>query len=188
MDPIFLRHKTPNNNPRSKAVIFDRDATLISFESYFLLETSLFRPVTGVEACLSTLSTLDYRLFIASNQRCIEDGTLSAESAVSKHLDVVRSIDPLGLIEASVLCPHSIATRCVCRKPNPGMIDFLMGEYDLSPAGTWVVGDKISDAISGTAAGVNGAVVGGKRDRWAIWYPDIEQFVEFLKLAGEKRI
>jgi D-glycero-D-manno-heptose 1,7-bisphosphate phosphatase len=42
-------------------------------------------------------------------------------------------------------CPHSPEENCNCRKPNIGMIEQSLNDFDIDLKNSWLIGDKISD-------------------------------------------
>lgn len=50
-------------------------------------------------------------------------------------------------------CPHNPNETCNCRKPEPGMINQAMNDFDIDLNKSWLIGDKISDIQ--TALNVN---------------------------------
>ncbi len=52
------------------------------------------------------------------------------------------------------LCPHSPEDNCMCRKPNTGMIEKAMKDFDIDLRSSWLIGDKISDIQTAKNAGI----------------------------------
>ena len=42
-------------------------------------------------------------------------------------------------------CPHSPEDNCDCRKPNIGMIEQSLNDFNIDLKNSWLIGDKISD-------------------------------------------
>ena len=57
-------------------------------------------------------------------------------------------------IEKIYFCPHSNEDNCDCRKPLPGMVNQGIKEFSLDPSKCFVIGDRITDIISGNLAGI----------------------------------
>ena len=51
-------------------------------------------------------------------------------------------------------CPHSNEDNCNCRKPLPGMILKCIKDFSLDLNKSIVIGDRITDIISGQLAGI----------------------------------
>ena len=58
-------------------------------------------------------------------------------------------------IEEIVVCPHDNDDRCNCRKPKPGMVEYILRKYSLNAERVVMVGDTIKDAHCALAAGVS---------------------------------
>ena len=42
-------------------------------------------------------------------------------------------------------CPHSPEVDCSCRKPNTGMIQQSLNDFNIDLENSWLIGDKTSD-------------------------------------------
>lgn len=51
------------------------------------------------------------------------------------------------------LCPHAPRAGCFCRKPQPGMLTYMMSAHGRTPAETIFVGDQEADREAAMAAG-----------------------------------
>jgi D-glycero-D-manno-heptose 1,7-bisphosphate phosphatase len=97
---------------------------------------------------------------VASNQGGVGLGYLTAEMAAGLLGDLVAAVYPVmdreafGRVRARVImCPHAPDAGCGCRKPQPGMLWWLMGHYGAAPPTTLYVGDMESDQEAASYAG-----------------------------------
>lgn len=67
-------------------------------------------------------------------------------------------------IDAFYYCPHhpEITGPCHCRKPEPGMIEDAIREFDLDPAQCILFGDKPWDVEAGEKCDVFGIILPDK--------------------------
>jgi len=65
-----------------------------------------------------------------------------------------------GRIGAFYYCPTSQKRRgCPCRKPNTGMIEKAVRDFDVDLGRSWVVGDSQADADLAKNAGLRSVIV-----------------------------
>ena len=54
-------------------------------------------------------------------------------------------------------CPHHPeAGNCLCRKPQPLMIEKALARFDIDPAKSFMLGDRDNDVLTAENAGVRG--------------------------------
>ncbi len=149
-----------------KAVVFDRDGTLINFVPYLSKVNDVVLYDGVLDACLK-LKAVGIKIFIATNQSGIGRGFYTEEQyfVVERYLE--RLFETHGLtIEKTFFCPfhpeHGIGRYkqpSNDRKPNPGMIQKIMTEFQFQPDELIMVGDSIVDIEAAKNAGVLGALV-----------------------------
>lgn len=149
------------------AVFLDRDGVLVQ-DVDLLIRREDMRLLAGVPEALGLLKRAGYSLNVVSNQTVVARGMASeAEvSALNEHLQ--QMIEQAGgpRLDGWYFCPHhSKATvpayriNCQCRKPQPGMLLRAARELDLNLSASFMVGDRITDIIAGSAAGCNTILV-----------------------------
>ena len=144
-----------------KAVFLDRDGTMIvdppDLRVDSVNEIELF-PDT-LEA-LKLLSTLDYSVFIISNQVGIGEGRYTYAEFEVIEAEMMRQLEPSGIeITDTYVCPHLPEDNCECRKPKPKMILDASREYDIDLANSYMIGDRQSDIMAGVNAGTKTILV-----------------------------
>src|ERR687889_433662 len=112
-----------SNAATLKAVLFDRDGTLV-----------VDVPYNGVP----------------SNQSGIARGLLTAEEVDGVN---ARVEDLLGPFDVWEVCPHGAGEGCLCRKPAPGMIHSACRRLGIDPSEAAFIGDIGSDVEAAPAAG-----------------------------------
>jgi D-glycero-D-manno-heptose 1,7-bisphosphate phosphatase len=142
-----------------KAVFLDRDGTLIEDRGYMkATDQIVFLP--GVIQALQKLMDMKYELIVVSNQSGIGRGLISEKDVLCINNILSEILQSSGIrISTFYFCPHHPNDNCDCRKPRPGMILRALNERDIDKSQSYMVGDKLSDAAAGIAAGVTPVLI-----------------------------
>ncbi len=149
-----------------KGVIFDRDGTLINYVPY-LSNINDVALLPGVLDACHQLKDAGIQLFIVTNQSGIGRGFFSDDEYQVVATYIERLFESHGIaINKTYYCPyhpdHGIGEYKQAsndRKPNPGMIQKVMAEFDLGPDELIMIGDSIVDIGAAQNAGVLSALV-----------------------------
>jgi len=136
-----------------KAVFLDRDGTLIEDADY-IADPADVRIIPGVAEVLRELRRNGYLLVIISNQSGIGRGIFTVDTMRlinEKMYELFRNANVEFL--DFFYCPHSPQEQCNCRKPSPELLLTAAEQYGISLADSVMIGDKVSDAECGIAAG-----------------------------------
>ena len=137
---------------KEKAIILDRDGTLIEDKDYaYKIED--FEILPGVIEGLNLLKEI-FLLFIVTNQSGIGKGYYSVEDFhnFNNHLLNILNKNTIK-IEKTYFCPHVTEDHCECKKPKPKFIQLIVKEYKINPKKSWVIGDHPSDMVFGLNGG-----------------------------------
>ncbi len=120
--------------------------------------------VAGAVSAVKRLNDAGFLVLVVTNQSGIARGYFTEQdvNALHAHMaDIVRAQG--GRIDEFAYCPHHPEAAikryrldCGCRKPKPGMLLDLITRYAVSPADSFLIGDKESDLQAAAAAGVAG--------------------------------
>jgi D-glycero-D-manno-heptose 1,7-bisphosphate phosphatase len=157
---------------RLDAVFFDRDGVLIE-DHHYLADPEGVLLIPGARSLTKRLSEAGVLQFIVTNQSGVARGLFPIEAVDKVHQRLFADLGGNPFSGVAV-CPHhpqgSVATyalACDCRKPAPGMVLGFLRQFALDPAACCLVGDKESDVIAATAAGMRGfRFEGGNLDEW----------------------
>ena len=142
-------------------VFLDRDGTLIEEKTY-LADPEGAVLIASAPRALTELRSAGFKLVVVTNQSGIARG-LYAESdyhAVAKRVDEL--LDQAGVsVDGTFYCPHhpDFGTPCSCRKPLTGMYREAAELLGIDLAGSYFVGDKISDVLPALELGGTGVLV-----------------------------
>jgi rfaE bifunctional protein nucleotidyltransferase chain/domain len=157
-------HALPEPSPPAEMrglVLLDRDGTLVRDSAFDPSEVEL---LPGAIDALHCLQSAGYRLCVVSNQQGIGLGLYGYRDFVDSNRKLLRKLGEAGIAIARIyFCPHSLADRCECRKPAPGMILRAMRDYNVPAERCFVIGDSPQDLEAARAAGCRGFYTGPPR-------------------------
>jgi histidinol-phosphate phosphatase family protein len=141
--------------PGVKAVLFDRDGTLVHDVAYNGDPTKV-RPVDGAAAAVAAVRRAGVKVGVLTNQSAIGRGLLNPAqvAAVNERVEV-----ELGPFDTWQVCPHSPEDGCACRKPRPGMVVQAARDLGVPVEECAVVGDIGADVEAARAAGARAVLV-----------------------------
>ena len=135
-----------------KAIILDRDGTLIEDKNYaYKIEDVELLP--GVIEGLKLLQE-DFIFFIVTNQSGIGRGYYTEQDffKFNNHLIQILINEKIEIIK-TYFCPHLREDNCECRKPKTKYIEEIINEYGVNIKESWMFGDHPSDIQFGINAG-----------------------------------
>ena len=145
----------------SKALFLDRDGVLNEDHGYtYKIEDC--KILEGAVKGLQLIAKLEYKIIIITNQSGIARGLYSVDefhSFMQYLLNILRmqNIPIAGYF----FCPHhpegiipNYSVKCLCRKPEAGMIYDAKKKFQLDLSQSILVGDKESDIQAGKNAGL----------------------------------
>jgi D-glycero-D-manno-heptose 1,7-bisphosphate phosphatase len=103
----------------------------------------------GVADALQKLRQAEYLLIVVTNQPDVARGTLSRETLDAMH----RSLSEQLPLDDILVCCHTDADRCSCRKPLPGMLLEAAAKHNIDLSASFMVGDRWRDIEAGYNAG-----------------------------------
>ena len=131
--------------PSSKALFLDRDG-IINTDYGYVFEIEKFEFTEGVFDFLKLFIKKEYKLFIVTNQSGIGRGYYTQENFNTLTKWMLKQFQKENVyIESVKYCSHAPEENCHCRKPNIGMIEDILSEYQIDLIDSWMIGDKQSD-------------------------------------------
>jgi len=141
----------------NKAIFLDRDGTINNnCDHYYIWQKEELLLNPGVIDTLTKLKSRGYLLIVISNQGGISKGEFSAEDVDALHMHLRSMLEKEGVsLDEIYYCPHhSMVETCLCRKPQPLMIEKALARFGIDPASSWMIGDAERDVEAGKTAGL----------------------------------
>src|SRR5215469_13703511 len=158
-----------------KAAFLDRDGvinSLIYHQDMGIIDSPFtlaqFRVLPRVPQAIRRLNDLGLAVIIASNQPGIAKGHFDAGLLEQFDQKLHLALRRVGArIDATYYCLHhpkavikQLRQRCQCRKPGIGLLLQAARDLGLSLAGSYMVGDGITDLEAGTTVGCRTVFIG----------------------------
>ena len=145
--------------PNPRAILLDRDGTLIEDPGYLSRPEQLVWKAGTIEA-LKRFGQAGYRLIIATNQSGIGRGLFTVQDMEAVHRRMGEDLARAGVtLDGIYHCPHTPEEGCACRKPGTGLLLQAAREHGLDLSKSWLIGDKCSDITAGRLANMLTALI-----------------------------
>lgn len=141
---------------KNKAVFFDRDGT-INRDVHYLYRPEDMHFIDGIPSFIKKWNDWNYKVIVVTNQAGIARGYYTEDDMRVLHRYMNECLNEYGAhVDAFYFCPHhpDFTGTCHCRKPEPGMIEDAIREFDLDPAQCILFGDKPWDVEAGERCGI----------------------------------
>jgi histidinol-phosphate phosphatase family protein len=144
-----------DRRPPARAVLFDRDGTLVHDVAYNGdPERVVLR--AGAQQAVQRARRAGLAVGLITNQSGVARGLLTAGDVDAVHSRLESMLGPFDVV---VVCPHGEDDRCPCRKPAPGMVLEAARRLVVPPDACWVVGDIGADVQAAHQAGARAVLV-----------------------------
>lgn len=146
----------------NKVAFFDRDGT-INVDVNYLYKIEDFRFINGMPQFIKKFNDWGYKVIVVTNQAGIGRGYYTEEDMHKLHDHINEELARIGAhIDAFYFCPHhpDFTGSCRCRKPEPGMIEQAIKDFDIDVTQSVLFGDKPWDIEAGKKCGIKGYLVG----------------------------
>ncbi len=171
-----------------KAVIFDRDGTLI-VDKVYLNDPRQIEFLPETFEGLKILKEMGFLFFVAPNQSGNPRGFVQIAyfHEIHRRLNLELSEHQLK-IEKFYFAPYMTDSNHPMRKPNSGMLLAAAEEYNIDLSQSWMIGDKDVDVLAGQSAGCKTIVIKSahtptnvKPDFFATTMRDAAEFIRVFK-------
>lgn len=146
---------------RNKAIFLDRDGVINHDPGDYTRSLEEFNILPTVFKTLKKLDEAGYLLVLITNQGGIAKGLYSHDDVNEIHTYLMEKCIENGfrLTDVYYSPHHPDFGESLSRKPGSLMIEKACAKYDIDPAKSWMVGDKVRDLEAGQGAGVKGVLI-----------------------------
>jgi histidinol-phosphate phosphatase family protein len=135
-----------------KAIILDKDGTLVDDPNYYVYKLEDFKLLPGVVEGLKNLSK-EFIFIIVTNQSGIGRGIFTEEDMHKFNNKLLNELKKESIdIKKIYHCPHKKEEGCSCRKPSTKYIEEAAKEFNIDIKNSWVIGDHLHDIEMGMKA------------------------------------
>jgi D-glycero-D-manno-heptose 1,7-bisphosphate phosphatase len=172
-------------------LVLDRDGVINYDSDYYIKSPEEWIPIPGSIEAIARLTKRGVKIVVVTNQSGVNRGLYSEAMLTKIHEKMLNMIEAAGgKIEKIYYCPHRPEEKCYCRKPNPGMLEEVMRDFNSTKEELVYVGDSEKDYEAAKAAGCNFVLVrtsNGKQTEKALKdkakikvFDNLNQLTEFL--------
>lgn len=144
-----------------KALFLDRDG-IINVDHGYVHKISEFEFTEGIMDLCKQAITYGYDIFVITNQSGIARGYFTEEDFKRLTEWMIKEFHSNKVdIKKVYYCPHhdtkglnEYKVKCLCRKPEPGLIIKAAQEYNIELSQSIFIGDKESDMLAAERAAI----------------------------------
>lgn len=145
-----------------RAVFLDRDGVINSDEGHYYVyrkEDFVLTPRLG--ECLKRLQDAGFLFFVVSNQSGVGRGVYGLREMEQVNAFMREQLAAYGVqLTELYMCTHHPETgKCLCRKPQPLLVQKALARYNVDPSRSYFIGDRQTDMEAARNAGVRGILV-----------------------------
>ena len=153
---------------RRPAVFFDRDGVL-NVDHGYVCRPEQFEWISGAIQAIRWCNNHGYLVFVVTNQSGIARGYYGETEFYALTTWMQAELAAAGAhIDAIYHCPHHptqgvgvLRSDCRCRKPNPGLLEQALSEWDVDKEQSLLIGDNASDVEAARQVGIAGHLFSG---------------------------
>ena len=147
-----------------KVIFLDRDGTLI-VDKIYLNDPSAIEYLPGVFQGLRALRDCGFQFIVATNQSGVPRGLVSLKNLHEIHRRIRGEMSRQGIdFLQFYYAPFLTDDRHPMRKPNPGMLNCGVRDFNVDKVHSWMIGDRMTDVEAGRRAGMDSVFLKGTED------------------------
>jgi D-glycero-D-manno-heptose 1,7-bisphosphate phosphatase len=169
----------PNEKPMppQAALFLDRDGVINHDPGDYICRPEDWHLLDGITGVMKAAANQGYRMIIITNQGGIGLGRYTLDDLERIHNKMLSVLAAEGIYpDAVYACPHHPQSEpCLCRKPEPLMVQKAVHRFGVNPAESLMIGDRERDIEAAAGAGVPGYLIPTNADLrqiqgpWTMW-------------------
>ncbi len=144
-----------------KAIFFDRDGVLNREIGNYVCTISDFDILPDAVDCIRMVRDKGFLAIVITNQGGIDKKLYSREDLHTFHQKLQQACVEKGTrIDDFYFCPHHpLVGKCLCRKPDSGMLEKALSKYRIDRSKSLMIGDTERDMQAAEKAGIKSLLV-----------------------------
>ena len=149
---------------QKKVVFLDRDGTLI-VDKIYLNDPNNIEYLPGVFEGLEQLKEAGFHFIVVTNQSGVPRGLVDIDNLHQIHINIREDFKKHGVEFLNFYyAPYLVESNHEMRKPNPGMLQAGINDFDVDVSKSWMVGDRMTDVEAGKRAELQTVFMTGTED------------------------
>ncbi len=152
----------------------DRDGVINHDPGDYTTCIEEFTILPGLVETLQDFTKRGYAIVVITNQGGIAKGLYSLEDfyEIDRYMRDTFLKANIDYLE-TYFCPHhESVSRCLCRKPQAGMVEKAIARHHVDRSRSLMIGDKMRDLEAAATAGITtGVLVGVNQDLRTVRFP-----------------
>lgn len=172
----------------SSLILLDRDGIINQDSLDYIKRVDEFILIPGSIQAIARLTAAGYKIGVATNQSGVSRGLYTETELQAIHQKMIKEVEYAGgRIDAIEYCIHLPEEGCLCRKPQPGMLNALAQRFNCSLNNVPFIGDRVSDIRAALAAGASPVMVlSSMTDRHGLKsYPEVPVFASLAEYVNQ---
>jgi D-glycero-D-manno-heptose 1,7-bisphosphate phosphatase len=141
----------------NKAIFLDRDGIVNVERGEYTWRIVDFQLTVGLIDFIREVQNKGYLVIIISNQGGIGKGIYSVNDVEIVHKNLLERLAENNVALTDIYyCPHHPDFgRCLCRKPEPVLLEKAIARYNIDADKSYFIGDSQRDADAGEKVNLN---------------------------------
>ncbi len=142
MEKMRIIHK--EDRDMKPALFIDRDGT-INADCPYCHDSRDLKIYNDIIPFIRKYEDSGYLIIIVTNQSGINRGYFSLDQFLEFHSALINELTGDGIsVNATYYCPHRPDEMCRCRKPNTGLVEEALKDFNIDLEKSVVAGDNES--------------------------------------------
>ncbi len=161
-----------------KAVFFDRDGVINREIGNYVIQIKDFELLPDILECFQLCKENGFLIIIITNQGGIDKALYNEKDLESFHSVILNECKKHDIqIEDIYYCRHHPSVgNCLCRKPEPLMIQKAIAKHNIDKNKSFIIGDNPRDIEAGEKAGIDGILIQPNSAKFRLIKEKIETF------------
>lgn len=140
--------------------VLDRDGVINADSEHYIKSPDEWQPLPGSLEAIAALTKAGWTVAVASNQSGVARGLFDARTLARINARMEAAVSAAGgRLDGIFFCPHGPDDGCDCRKPRPGLLWQIAGQFGADLEHVPVIGDSARDLEAAESVGARAILV-----------------------------